>query len=264
MKRSKFFTVLFTVLVTVAFTGCERVAPNYAGALMENFGKNGKDDFHLVRGRVWTLAPGTELFQVPLFDQRGDFEGRMTLKASDNTEFYARPTYSYKVIEKRAVDVIFDNRHIGGGHDFMSSLEDNILEPRIYDLTKEEGRKYSTEQLMADGGSLMFEKALEVIVSKEFENRGLELKSFSAMLDFTDAVKNKVNERNEVNTDLSVLDQQIDRQRKQNELERLIAEQNKIRSSGITPQILAEEFIKKWDGSTPLYGSIPEIIKMQN
>lgn len=263
MKKIKLLAALFTALIMIIGTGCERVAPNYAGVLMENFGKDGKDDFSLVKGRVWTLAPGTELFQVPLFDQRGDFDGRMTLKASDNTEFYARPAYSYKVIEKRAIDVVFDNKQIDGGRDFMNSLEDNILEPRIYDLTKEESRKYSTEQLMADGGSLMFEKALEVIVAEEFEKRGLELKSFSAMLDFTDAVKNKVNERNEVNTDLSVLDQQIDRQRKQNELERLIAEQNRIRSSGITPQILAEEFIKKWDGRTPLYGSIPEIIKMQ-
>lgn len=35
---------------------------------MENFGKDGKKDFTIVTGRVSTIAPGTELFQVPLFD----------------------------------------------------------------------------------------------------------------------------------------------------------------------------------------------------
>lgn len=47
------------------------------------------------------------------------------------------------------------------------------------------------------------------------------------------------------------------------ELEKLRTEQNLIRSKGITPEILAEEFINKWDGKIALYGSIPQIIKMQ-
>ena len=98
---------------------------------------------------------GHRTFQVPLFDQRGDFAEPVTLKAADNTEFKARPTYSYKVIKERAVDVVFDNKHISDGGDFMSSLEDNILEPRIYDLIKEESRKHKTDSLMADGGSLI-------------------------------------------------------------------------------------------------------------
>ena len=77
---------------------CERVAPNYAGVLMENYGKQGKEDFKIVAGKVSTWELGTELFQVPLFDQRGEFSDPVTLKAADNTEFTARPTYSYKVI----------------------------------------------------------------------------------------------------------------------------------------------------------------------
>ena len=59
--------------------------------------------------------------------QRGEFAEAVTLKAADNTEFKARPTYSYKVIKNRAIDVVFDNKHIGRGSDFMSSLEDNIF-----------------------------------------------------------------------------------------------------------------------------------------
>ena len=45
MKRRIDFLVmaLFAVLL---LTSCERVAPNYAGVLMENFGKQGKEDFN--------------------------------------------------------------------------------------------------------------------------------------------------------------------------------------------------------------------------
>ena len=46
MKRRIDFLVmaLFAVLL---LTSCERVAPNYAGVLMENFGKQGKEDFKI-------------------------------------------------------------------------------------------------------------------------------------------------------------------------------------------------------------------------
>lgn len=182
---------MLVCMTLVVFASCERVAPNYAGVLMENYGKQGKEDFKVVSGKVSTWEWGTELFQVPLFDQRGEFAEPVTLKAADNTEFNARPTYSYKVIKNRAIDVVFDNKHIdkadteSGKDGFMQSLEDNILEPRIYDLIKEESRKHKTDSLMADGGSLLFEKRLEQIVDKEFEKRGLQLLTFSAQLEFS-------------------------------------------------------------------------------
>lgn len=236
---------------------------------MENFGKSGKEDFSIVSGRVNVMAPGTELFQVPLFDQRGEFVSPVTLKAADNTEFTARPTYSYKVIRGRAIDIVFDNKHIdktdteNGKDGFMQSLEDNILEPRMFDLIKEESRKHKTDSLMADGGSLLFEKKLENIVEKEFEKRGLQLLSFSAQLEFSQKVREKIDSRNEVNTNISVLDQQIEEQKKRNELESLKTEQALIKSRGLTREILYQQFIDKWDGKTPIYGAIPDLIKIQ-
>lgn len=263
MKKTIYlFIVAFAIIVS--FSSCQRVAPNYAGVLMENYGKEGKSDFSIVTGRVSTWEAGTELFQVPLFDQRGDFQKPVTLKAADNTEFRACPAYSYKVIKNRAIDVVFDNKHIDVGNDFMTSLEDNILEPRIYDLIKEESRKYKTDSLMADGGSLIFEKQLEKIVAAEFEKRGLELLTFSAQLEFSDKVREKIDNRNEVNTNISVLDQQIAEQKKKNELESLKTEQALIISKGLTKEILYKQFIDKWDGKTPLYGVVPQFLKLTN
>lgn len=266
MKKVKF--ILMALVAVIAFSSCERVAPNYAGVLMENYGKDGKSDFKVVSGKVSTIEWGTELFQVPLFDQRGEFAEPVTLKAADNTEFKAKPTYSYKVIKERAIDVVFDNKHIdkaeteSGKDGFMQSLEDNILEPRIYDLIKEESRKHTTDSLMANGGSLIFEKRLEQIVESEFEKRGLRLLTFSAQLEFSAKVRDKIDSRNEVNTNITVLDQQIAEQKKRNELEQLKTEQMVIKSRGLTKEILQQQFIEKWDGRTPLYGIAPDFIKV--
>lgn len=258
--------VLGLLLGLMLLTSCERVAPNYYGVLMENYGKNGKDDYSKQQGRVSTMSPGTELFQVPAWEQRGVFteengdERILSIKAADNTAFTSKPLYSYKVIESKVVDVVFQNARLGSGSDFMEALQDNVLEPRIYDIIKEASRSYTTDSLMANGGSLKFEKYVQDIVKKEFEKSGLELISFSLNLDFSKKVKAKIDSRNEVNTNISVLDQQIAEQKKRNELEALKTEQNKIRSAGITPQLLQEKAINKWNGKLPTTysgGSLP-------
>lgn len=266
--KKKINLLLAAMGLVAMFSSCVRVEPNYAGVLMENYGKKGKSDFKIVQGKVSLWEPGTMLYQVPLFDQRGEFSNPVVLKAADNTEFSARPTYSYKVIKDRAIDVVFDNKHIESADTemskdgFMQSLEDNILEPRIYDLIKEESRKYKTDTLMADGGSLTFEKNLEKVVEEEFNRRGLQLLTFSAQLEFSDKVKEKIDNRNEVNTNISVLDQQIAEQKKRNELEELKTQQALIASKGLTREILYKQFIEKWDGKTPLYGVTPEFLKV--
>ncbi|UOO91302.1 SPFH domain-containing protein [Vitreoscilla massiliensis] len=230
---------------------------------MENYGRNGKADFSVVSGRVWVIAPGTELYQVPLWEQRQNFESAVKLKAADNTEFTAKPTYSFNVIKERSIDVVFNNKQLGGGEAFITSLGDNVLEPKILDIMKEASRSQTTDELMQKGGSLAFEKRVQDLVAKEFETRGLKLMTFSSQLEFSKSVSERIDKRNEVNTNLAVLDQQIEEQKKRLELSKLEAETNKARSDGLTDKLLTQQFIEKWDGKTPLYGETPVTIFKQ-
>jgi len=239
------------VMGCVSLTSCERVAPNYIGVLMQDYGKAGKADFTTVKGRVSVMAPGTELFQVPLWEQRANFENPLTLQAADQTAFSSKPNYSYTVIEARAVDVVFQNKQLSSGEKFMKSLEDNILEMKIYDIMKEESRKFVTDSLMSKGGSLKFEQRVQDLVAKVFETKGLKLENFTAQLEFSEEVTKKIDSRNEINTNVTVIDQQIIEQRKRNELARLKAEENKIVSSGITQELLAQQALTAWDGKLP-------------
>jgi hypothetical protein len=56
------------------------------------FCKSGKADYSRQQGRVNTMSPGTELFQVPAYEQRANFGDQILhLKSADNTEFTAKP-----------------------------------------------------------------------------------------------------------------------------------------------------------------------------
>lgn len=255
MKKLIVLIPLFIILLS----SCERVAPNYQGVLMENYGKSGKSDYSLVMGRVSTISPGTELFQVPLFEKRGESQDQLHLKAADNTEFTAKPVYSIKAIPNMCVDIVFENSNLKTNADFLLAIEDNILEPKIYDLMKEASRSYTTDTLMASGGSLKFEQHVQDLVKAEFTLKGFELLSFSCQLDFTDKVKQGIDTRNEVKTSITTLTSQIDEQKLKNELAKLQADYNNII---YTPAYLQALYIDaiKWsnnrviitDGKTPV------------
>lgn len=249
--------LLLLALVAITFCSCRtRVEPNHYGVLMENFGKNGKADYSLQSGRVYDAGRSRQLFQVPAWEQRAKFDSDMHLEAADKTAFTSTPSYSYLIEKNRAVDVVFNNAQLESAN-FMTSLETNVLETRIYDITKDISRKYPTDTLMATGGSMRFEKEVKVLVEKEFENIGIKLITFTCPLTSTKKVSEVIDKRNETNTNLTLLDQQIIEQRKKNELVALQRDYNKILSEGITEQILRQQFIDKWDGKSALYGQLP-------
>ena len=58
-KKNAFIGVIIgcsaEAAVFLMMNGCSRVEPNYEGVLMENYGRNGKEDFSTVSGRQWTF-----------------------------------------------------------------------------------------------------------------------------------------------------------------------------------------------------------------
>jgi len=240
------------------FSGCQRVEPNQAGVLMTNYGKKGKADFQIVSGKVYTLWAGTELYTIPLFDQRSAFDKNVILKSADSTEFVVKPIYSYRVIKDRAIDVVFDNKQAMTGDDGkMKSIEENILNPRIVDILRTSLLNQKSTDLMGEGGNRNFNELIRKQVNEEFSKRGFELITFSAMLDYSAEVKDIIDQRNQSNTSLETIESDIKKARRKLELEKINTEIALIKSEGLTKEILQEQFIKKWDGKSPLYYGSP-------
>ena len=247
--------IVLGLVLPMTLIGCTRVAPNTAGVLMENYGKRDKADFKIVTGRVWTFSPGTELYTVPLFEQRGEFTEPVTLKSSDSTQFTVKPLYTFKVIKNRAVDVIFDNKQIMGDSNAIESIRVNIIEPKIKDILRAYILSQNSTALMLDGGNEEFNNQARKLVAAELNRRGFELVSFSAMLDYSSNVKEIIDARNQSNTQISTITSKIDQAKKELELETINTEIALVKSKGLTKEILQEQFIKKWDGKSPLYGT---------
>ena len=260
MKKTIKLLVL-CLLVGILMSSCGTVVkPNYGGVLMQNYGKAGKSDYTEESGRVSTWGMGTELFQVPLWQQRASVEDTLYMQDSKNNEMTCYPKYAYSVTKGKLVDVVFNNSQIAkensaDGESFLKHVEDNVLEMAIYDIIKEQSRKHLADSLMNNGGSLKFEKECEDIIRKAFADKGFTLEAITIQLTYSNKIMETLDKRLEVSTNVSTLDQEIIQQRKKNELEQLRTEFALIQSKALTPEILEARRIEKWDGHYPTYYS---------
>jgi hypothetical protein len=64
--------LLIIGIAILGLTSCNRPEPNYEGVLMTDYGRNGLESFKTVTGAQGPLGPGSELYQVPMFEQKAD------------------------------------------------------------------------------------------------------------------------------------------------------------------------------------------------
>jgi hypothetical protein len=230
--------MLFSVIASMSSCN-EWVKPNHEGVMMEDYGKNGKSDFHRVSGKVSTWTAGTELFQVPLYEQKGEYGDKLTISSTDNTDFFVSPIYTYRAKAGEGVNIVFNYKHLGQNID-LDMIEDQVLDSRIKDVSREISNSLSDEQLMNNGGKLKYERACTDSLRKIFDKAGFELLTYSSQLSFTPEMKAKIAERNKVEGESAILDKKLANTKKEIELANLNAEANRARSQGVTALLMQE------------------------
>jgi hypothetical protein len=132
MKSKIKFLALATILATT-FASCNRPEPNYEGVLMTDYGRNGIESFKVVTGAQGPLGPGSELYQVPMFEQKSDVDA-VRVSAKDAGIFTVDPTYTYQVTRTKGPNVVLNYKHLGTGDEFLDNVENNVLNKSQFKL----------------------------------------------------------------------------------------------------------------------------------
>ena len=102
--------LLFILSAAILMVACNPIKPNFEGVMMQNYGRNGMSDFTLVTGNQGILGPGTELYQIPMYEQTADPQ-QMTINAKDAGTFEVDPMFTYEAIRGKGVDIVFNYKH---------------------------------------------------------------------------------------------------------------------------------------------------------
>lgn len=253
----KILSILTLVLVLVS---CNRPEPNYEGVLMTEYGRNGIESFKVVTGAQGPLGPGSELYQVPMFEQKSDVES-VRVSAKDAGIFTVDPTYTYQVTRTKGPNVILNYKHLGGsGESFLDNVENNILNKLAIDTYREEARNYTTDSLMNNLGS--FEKSVEEKLRVKFEAKFFNLNNLTSGLTPPKSMAEAIEARNNTIQKTNDVKNQLEQSRMLQEKAKIDAETDRILSQGLTKEVLQAKYIEAirntknkviiTDGKTPI------------
>ena len=169
-----------------------------------------------------------------------------TINAKDGSEFNIDPTISLKIVDGKSPKVF---------KKYRKELKD-VINGALFNYVKDAFRiqlnKYTTDEIVSNRD--MVEKAIETHLSKALLKENFQLEQLTSGLKYPNSIVEAVNAKNAAIQKA---------QKAQNELAvvKAEAEANRLRTQALTPMILKQQWIEKWDGKLPVYGSLPTLFK---
>lgn len=251
---------LFIVGISIlSLMSCNRPEPNYEGVLMTDYGRNGLESFKVVTGAQGPLLPGSELYQVPMFEQKADCDA-VRVSARDAGIFTVDPSYTYQATRGQAPSIILNYKHLGTGDEFLDNVENSTLNKLVTDSFREEARLYTTDSLMNNLGG--FEKNVETILLDKFKKKGFTLNTLTSGLTPPKSMANAIEERNNAIQKANQVKNELETSKMYLEKAKIDAETNRMKSSGLTKEVLTQQYIEALrnsknrviitDGKTPV------------
>ena len=233
--------ILFSVIASLV--GCNRPEPNYEGVLMTEYGRNGINSFKIVTGAQGILGPGSELYQVPMWEQAGDPD-IVEITAKDAGVFTVDPSYTYMPIRGKGAEIVFNykNYRIQDPETFFDNVEANVLNKRVTDAYREEARNYTTDSLMNNLGK--FELSVQSRLKEEFKTKFFDLTTLTSGLKPPASMLKAVEDRNKAIQEANRVKNELETARMLLEKAKIDAETNKVQSVGLTREILMQQYIE--------------------
>jgi regulator of protease activity HflC (stomatin/prohibitin superfamily) len=252
--------LILILLITSTIYSCTRIDAGHEGILIKQYGtEKGVQDVNLVTGRVWYNPWTEDVEQIPLFVQTVDYEP-FTVNAKDGSVFSVDPTISLKIISGSAPGIYTKYR---------KDIEE-ILATTIYNYTKDAFRiqfnKYSTDDIISKREE--FETNVQNYLIQQLEKEGFHLEQMTSGLKYPDIIVEAINNKNKAVQRAMEVENQLKTAEAQAKIKvveaQAEADANRIRQMTLTPMLIQQQFIDKWDGKTPLYGSSPTFFKNVN
>ena len=255
----KKLTMLF-MIATIAIQSCTRIEAGHEGVLVKQYGSDkGIQDVSLVTGRVWYNPWTEDVEQYATFVQTVDYKA-FSVNAKDGSEFVVDPTLSLNIVSGNTPKIFRKYRL-----DLEEVIETSVLN-YVKDAFRLQMNKYSTDEIVSNREK--FENDVQKTLAQVLEKEGFHLEQLTSGLKYPQTIVDAVNAKNKavqdamkVENELRVVEAQAKKKIVEAEAEK---QANELKQQSLTPMLIQQMFIEKWDGRTPLYGNSPVMFKNVN
>jgi len=247
-------TILFTACCTVVDSGEVGIKFHKWSASEQDYG--GVEG--TCKGWVFYNPITTNVFTYPTFTQRKQYE-TFSVNAKDASLFEMDPTIAYRINPTKACD-IFTKYRVG-----VKELEEGYIRTCIYEAYRTCANEYTSDSLMSNRKNFesdvrsRLEKSLmaEGFIVEEFTSKITPPKSLLSMIDAKNtAIQSALKAENEVkeaeaNAKIAVAKAEGNAKAMKIKAD-AEAYYNRTIAASLSPMIIQEDMIEKWDGKMPL------------
>lgn len=235
----------------------QRIDAGHEGIKVNLYGSNkGVDDVELVTGAVW-YNPFTErVYEYPTFVQTVDYEA-FSFNSKDGSVFTFDPTVMMN-ISPGSASAVFSK--------YRKDLDDIIevtLVPFIHDAFKTEINARTDNELISNQAE--FQDAIEARLRAELGDENFMVTKVTTGIKYPSALLDAITMKNKAIQDQARVENEIlvAKAEKEKLLIQAQAEKeaNALKTVALTPAVLEQMWIEKWDGHLPQYGAVPTLFK---
>ena len=256
------FAIIFAIVLVVvpsALIRCTRVDSSEVGVKFNKLSltDQGTLDATAVTGYVFFCPITTDVFKYETYVQRVDYEP-FTVTTRDAAIFTMDPTMAYFLNRSKAVDVFFKYRRP------LRDIEDGYMRTVIYDAYRITANGYTSDELMANRAK--FEAEVRQMLDSTLTVEGFTVTEFTSQITPPESLRQMIEAKNaavqaalkaenevkeaEANAKIAVAKAEGEARAMKIKAD-AEAYYNRTIAASLSPLIVQEDWIEKWDGKLP-------------
>lgn len=262
MKRIRFLLITFLVIVlgivfSKFFLSIERIDAGCVGIKVNLVGDNrGVDDITEVTGWVLYMPLFTQIHEFPTFTQGVDYEP-FHVNAKDGSEFTVDPLFSYYVDRNKVPQIFRQYRRP------LADLEKGYFRNVIMDCYRIAANTFTSDSLISHRQN--FEVLSQNMLQEILHEQGFIVQGITSNMTAPQSLKDAIDAKNRTTQEAYQAENKL-RQAEAEAKAKIIAAEaekrvNDLKASALTPLIIQQMFIEKWNGQLPQYGDTPKLFK---
>lgn len=182
------------------------------------------------------------------------------VQTKDGSKFNMDPLLNYYIVRERAVDVFAKYRKS------LDYIEETYMKTAIYDAYRINANKYTADELIANRAK--FEDDVKTMLEETLDKEGFHVEQFTSQIDPPKSLTDMIDQKNaavqaalKAENDVKAAQAQakIDVAKAEGEAQAMKlkadaeAYYNRTIAASLSPMIIQEDWIEKWDGKLPTY-----------
>lgn len=265
-KLMNYSIVLLLLIVSMMSCRTKIDSANY-GLKIDQYGDNKGKVIELVSGTVWYSPWNYDVEQIEGFVQHVEY-AEFSITAAGGSVCTLSPILNYKVQEER-VTVMYKKYRQD-----LKQLENGVIKTIVKEAYRTVLNSYTIDSLM--NSRARFEKQVFDTLTRKLESEGFDVEQLTSGLTPPASITQAIDDKNKAIQEAMTIDNQVKTTEAQarkkivtanaNAEAKLIearaeAESNRLRQVSLTPMLLDQMKIEKWDGKLPVYGQTPTFLK---